>query len=59
MAVDCVCCESLDVTSVDLINLSSIKFLLPTESLTRENIFYAPNVKTLPYTNHVRAPPIA
>ncbi len=59
MAVDCVCCDSLDVSTVDLLHPSSINILLTTESLTRENTFYAPNVKTLPYTNHVRAPPIA
>jgi len=58
MAIDCVCCDSLDVSSVDLIHLSPIKFSHTIESLTRESIFYAPNVKTLPYTNHVRAPPI-
>ena len=59
MAVDCVCCESLDITSLDLFNLTSNEFLLSRVSLTLDKYFYAPNVKTLiPYTNQVRAPPI-
>jgi hypothetical protein len=59
MAVDCVCCESLDITSLDLFNLTSNKFLLPRVPLTLDKNFYAPNVKALiPYTKQVRAPPI-
>ena len=59
MAVDCVCCESLDITSLDLFNLTSNNFLLSKVSLTIDKNFYAPNVKKLiPYTNQVRAPPI-
>ena len=59
MAVDCVCCESLDITSLDLYNLTSNKFLLSRVSLTLDKNFYAPNVKKLiPYTTQVRAPPI-
>ena len=59
MAVDCVCCESLDITSLDLFNLTSNNFLLSKVSLTIDKNFYAPNVKTLiPYTKKVRAPPI-
>jgi hypothetical protein len=59
MAVDCVCCESLDITSLDLFNLTSNNFLLSKVSLTLDKNIYAPNVKKLiPYTNQVRAPPI-
>ena len=59
MAVDCVCCESLDITSLDLFNLTSNNFLLSKVSLTIDKNFYAPNVnKLIPYTNQVRAPPI-
>ena len=59
MAVDCVCCESLDITSLDIFNLTSNNFLLSKVSLTLNKNFYAPNVKKLiPYTNQVRAPPI-
>ena len=59
MAVDRVCCESLDITSLDLFNLTSNKFLLSRVPLTLDKNFYAPNVKTLlPYTKQVRAPPI-
>ena len=59
MAVDCVCCESLDTTTLDLFNLTSNNFLLSIVSQTLDKNFYAPYVKTLiPYTNQVRAPPI-
>jgi hypothetical protein len=59
MAVDCVCCESLDITSLDIFNLMSNEFLLSRLPLTLDKNFYAPNVKKLiPYTNQVRAPPI-
>ena len=59
MAAECVCCESLDISSLDFFNLTSNKFLLSRVPLTLDKNFYAPNVKTLiPYTNQVRAPPI-
>ena len=59
MASDCVCCESLDISSLDLFNLTSNEFLLSKVSLTLDKNFYAPNIKTLiPYTKQVRAPPI-
>jgi len=59
MAVDCVCCESLDITSLELFNLTSNKFLLSRVPFTLDMNFYSPNVKTLiPYTKQVRAPPI-
>jgi hypothetical protein len=59
MAADCVCCESLDISSLDLFNLTSNEFLLSRFPLTLDKNFYAPNVKKLiPYTNQVRAPPI-
>jgi hypothetical protein len=59
MQVDCVCCESVDTASIDLINFpSNINFVL-NNKLSINYFFYAPNVKTLtPYTNQVRAPPI-
>ena len=59
MALDCVCCESLDITSLDLFNLTPNNFLLSKVSLTLNKNFYAPHVKTsIPYTKQVRAPPI-
>ena len=59
MASDCVCCESLDISSLDLFNLTSNEFLLSRVPLTLDKNFYAPNVKKLiPYTKQVRAPPI-
>ena len=58
MAVDCVCCESLDITSLDLFNLTSNNILLSRVPLTLDKNFYAPNVKKLiPYAKQVRAPP--
>ncbi len=59
MAVDCVCCESLDIAYLDLFNLTSNNFLLSRVSLTLDKTFYTPNLKKLiPYINQVRAPPI-
>jgi hypothetical protein len=59
MAVDCVCCESLDVTALELFYLATNKLLLSKAKLTLEKVYYASNVKALiSYTNQVRAPPI-
>jgi len=59
MQVDCVCCESLDTASIDLINSPTNITLVFNQKLSINYIFYAPNVKSLtPYTNQVRAPPI-
>jgi hypothetical protein len=59
MAVDCVCCESLDVTALELFYLTSNKFLLSKVTLTLEKVYYASNVKALiSRRNEVRAPPI-
>jgi hypothetical protein len=59
MAVDCVCCESLDISYIDLIDLTNKEYLFSKAPLTLDKTFYAPNLKTLtPYTNQVRAPPI-
>ena len=60
MNVDCVCCESLDISKLDIINLS-VNTILITKTLEfNHKIFYAPNVKTLiPYLNQIRAPPIS
>jgi len=59
MAVDCVCCESLDVTALELFYLTSNKFLLSKVTLTLEKVYYASNLQALnSYTNQVRAPPI-
>ena len=59
MAVDCVCCEALDITAQDSFNLKSSYLLLSKVSQTLTKDFCAPNVKNLiPYTKQVRAPPI-
>ena len=59
MQVDCVCCESIDIASIDLIGSPSNITLVLNHKSSINYFFYAPNVKSLtPYTNHVRAPPI-
>ena len=59
MAVDCVCCESLDIASLDSFYLTSNRYLLSRVSLILDKNFHAPNVKTfITYTKQVRAPPI-
>ena len=59
MAVDCVCCESLDTISAELPYLLTTNFLLSKASLTLENMYSAPSVNTLiPYLHQARAPPI-
>jgi hypothetical protein len=59
MAVDCVCCEAIDIAHDVLIQLSGSHILISTELVGIHRNFYAPNVKILiPYTNQVRAPPI-
>ena len=59
MAVDCVCCESLDITSLDSLHLTSNIFSLSKAPLILDKLFYVRNVKKfISYTNQVRAPPI-
>lgn len=59
MQVDCVCCESVDTASIDLIISPSNITLVLNQKPSINYFFYAPNVKSLtPYTNQVRAPPI-
>jgi hypothetical protein len=59
MAVDCVCCEAIDIAQTDFIYLSANNLLLFRNLADDQKNFYAPSVQTLiPYTYHVRAPPI-
>jgi hypothetical protein len=59
MAVDCVCCESLDVTTLELFYLTTNKLLISKAKLTLEKVYYATNVKAIiSHINQVRAPPI-
>ena len=59
MAVDCVCCESLDATSSEFLYLSINNILLFKTSFTLENMFSAPSVNTIiSYLHQARAPPI-
>ena len=59
MAVDCVCCESLDVAQIELFNLTTNKFLLSKATLAFKKTFYTSHAKALlPYSRQVRAPPI-
>lgn len=59
MKTDCVCCESLDITKLDLIlHNTNFKFI-DNIKLSIDSTFYTSTVITLiPYSNPVRAPPI-
>ena len=59
MAVDCVCCEAIDIAQTDFIDLPANNFLISRELVDDQKNLHAPSVKTLiPYTYQVRAPPI-
>tara|TARA_Y100000389_G_C17070518_1_gene321745 strand:- start:43 stop:315 length:273 start_codon:yes stop_codon:yes gene_type:complete len=59
MAVDCVCCESLDVTTLELFYFTTNQLLISKAKLTLEKVYYASNVKAIiSHINQVRAPPI-
>ena len=57
MSVDCVCCESLDISSLDSIDLAIKQHLLIKEYIITHTSFYNHNVKIFPNNRHVRAPP--
>ncbi len=59
MPEDCVCCNSIDINSTDIltVNYQYINSGLYTAQV--HHSVYAPNVKSLtPYTNQSRAPPL-
>ena len=59
MAVDCVCCEAIDIAQTDFIDLPANNFLISRELVDDQKNLYASSVKTLiAYTYQVRAPPI-
>ena len=59
MPEDCVCCNSIDINSTDII---TVKYQYINEGLYTAQIYnsvYTPSVKLLtPYTNQSRAPPL-
>ena len=57
MSVDCVCCESLDISSLDSIDLAIQKLLFNKEHTITHSSFYNHYVKKFPYKTQVRAPP--
>ena len=59
MPEDCVCCNSIDINSTDIITVKYQYINAGLYTAQVHNSVYAPNVKSLtPYTNHSRAPPL-
>ena len=59
MPEDCVCCNSIDINSTDVITVKHEYINPGIYSAQIHNSVYAPNVKLLtPYTNQSRAPPL-
>ena len=57
MSVDCICCESLETSSLDSIDLAIKQHLLIQEHTITHTSFYNHNVKIFPFNTQVRAPP--
>ena len=57
MSVDCICCESLETSSLDSIDLAIKQHLLIKEHTITHTSFYNHNVKIFPYNTQDRAPP--
>jgi len=59
MPEDCVCCNSVDINSTDIITVKYQYINAGVYTAQIHNLFYAPNVKLfIPYTNQSRAPPL-
>ncbi len=59
MPEDCVCCNSIDINSTDIIAVQHKYIHAGLYNTQIDNLFYAPNVKSLtPYTHQSRAPPL-
>ena len=59
MPEDCVCCNSIDINSTDIITVKYQYINSGLYTAQVHNSVYAPNVKSLtPYTNQSRAPPL-
>ena len=59
MPEDCVCCNSIDINSTDIITVKYQYINAGVYTAQIHNLFYVPNVKSLtPYTNQSRAPPL-
>ena len=58
MPEDCVCCNSLDINITDAFTVND-KYISPgLNNHIFKKLYYAPNVKLIPYTNPSRAPPL-
>ena len=59
MPEDCVCCNSVDINSTDIITVKYQYINAGVYTAQIHNLVYVPNVKSLtPYTNQSRAPPL-
>ena len=59
MTEDCVCCQSLDTSTINLFYLQANNSILSSAFLIKEKYFYTLSVKTSRlYEHEVRAPPI-
>ena len=59
MPEDCVCCNSIDINSTDIITVKYQYINAGVYTAQIHNLVYVPNVKSLtPYTNQSRAPPL-
>ena len=59
MPEDCVCCNSIDINSTDIITVKYQYINAGVYTAQIHNLVYVPNLKSLtPYTNQSRAPPL-
>ena len=59
MPEDCVCCNSIDINSTDIITVKYQYINAGLYTAQIHKLVYAPNVKSLtPYANQSRAPPL-
>ncbi len=58
MSIDCVCCDSIDIASLDSINSSANHFIVSSYAPTSSVFSYTTLAnKLLSYSSHPRAPP--
>ena len=58
MSIDCVCCDSIDIASLESINSSANHFVVSSYAVTSSVISYTTLAnKLLSYSSHPRAPP--
>jgi len=57
MSIDCVCCDSVDISSLDLFNLFNNKLLPKNFTNTQKHLYVSSIKKQTSITVKVRAPP--